>query len=137
MGDVRRVLVDSHGVVVDWGRRRRFFSGPARDAAKLLARRCQHPGCIVRPQFADVDHLDEWARDLGPTDQRNSGIGCRSHNRFKTRERWRVRRDETGRRLNIRPDGTVVLPVGARVPDFSDDEMIRMARARVAGMRAA
>jgi hypothetical protein len=137
LGDVRRVLVDSQGVVVDWGRRRRFFAGPAREAAKLLVRRCQHPGCAVRPQFADVDHLDEWARDLGRTDQRNSGIGCTSHNRFKSRARWRVRRDETGRKFNIRPDGTIVLPVGARMPDVTDDETIRRARARLTESSAA
>src|SRR5690606_34735183 len=29
-GYVRRVVVDSQGVVVDWGRQRRFFTGDAR-----------------------------------------------------------------------------------------------------------
>src|SRR5690606_6979334 len=48
-GYVRRVVVDSQGVVVDWGRRRRFFTGDAREAAKLLVRRCTHPGCTVCP----------------------------------------------------------------------------------------
>jgi hypothetical protein len=130
-GYVRRVIIDSQGTVVDWGRKRRLFTGPAREAAKLLARRCQHPGCTVSPRFADVDHADEWSRG-GATDQRNANIECRSHNRFKSRARWRIRRDETGRNFSIRPDGTVVLPVGAREPDFTDDDMSRMARARLA-----
>lgn len=134
-GYVRRVVIDSQGVVVDWGRRRRFFDGPARDAAKLLVRRCTHPGCTVCPEHADVDHAEEWFRDAGATDQWNANVACSTHNRFKSRAGWRVRRDASGRRFHIRADGTVVLPVGARQPDFTDDEMIRAARARVAALR--
>ncbi len=131
---IRRVVVDSDGVVVDHGRKQRLFTGPAREAAKLLARRCEHPGCNVSVRFADVDHLTEWFEG-GRTDQRNSGIRCRSHNRFKHRERWRTRRDDSGRRRSIRADGTVVLPAGARSPDFTIDEMHRLARARAAELR--
>jgi hypothetical protein len=135
-GYVRRVAIDEQGVVIDWGRRKRFFTGDAREAAKLLVRRCTHPGCTVCPEYADVDHADEWYRDDGPTDQRNANIECRTHNLFKSGARWRVRRDGDGRRFHIRPDGSVVLPVGAREPDFSDDDMIRAARARVAALIA-
>jgi hypothetical protein len=113
-GHVRRVIVDGQGVVVDWGRTRRLFAGPAREAAKLLARRCTHPGCTVPADWSDVDHNAEWFRDTGPTDQRNANVACRSHNRFKSRARWRVVRDGRGRSFHIRPDGSVVLPVGAR-----------------------
>lgn len=134
-GYVRRVVVDAQGVVVDWGRRKRFFDGDARQAAKLLARRCTHPGCTVCPEHAEVDHAEEWFRDGGPTDQWNSNIECTQHNRFKSRARWRVRRDRDGRRFYQRPDGSIVLPVGAPEPDFSDDDMIRAARARVAALR--
>ena len=131
---IRRVVVDSDGVVVDHGRQQRLFTGPAREAAKLLVRRCEHPGCNVPVRFADVDHLTEWFEG-GRTDQRNAGVRCRSHNRFKHRERWRTRRDETGRRFSIRGDGTVVLPAGARSPDFTIDETHRLARARIAELR--
>jgi hypothetical protein len=134
-GYVRRVVIDSQGVVVDWGRQRRFFAGDAREAAKLLVRRCTHPGCTVCPEHADVDHAEEWFRDLGVTDQWNANVECATHNRFKSRARWRVRRDNDGRRFHVRPDGTVVLPVGARKPDFTDDELIRAARSRLAALR--
>jgi hypothetical protein len=134
-GYVRRVVIDSQGTVVDFGRRQRFFTGAARDAAKLLVRRCTHPGCTVCPEHAEVDHAEEWFRDTGPTDQWNANIACTTHNRSKSRARWRVRRDNSGRRFHLRPDGTVVLPVGARVPDFTDDELIRTARARLADLR--
>lgn len=134
-GYVRRVVIDTQGVIVDWGRTRRFFTGDAREAAKLLVRRCTHPGCTVCPEHAEVDHADEWFRDEGSTDQWNSNIECTSHNRFKSRARWRVRRADDGRRCYVRPDGSVVLPVGAPEPDFTDDDMIRAARARVAALR--
>ena len=113
-GHVRRVVVDSQGVVIDWGRSRRLFAGPAREAAKLLARRCTHPGCTVSADWSDVDHNAEWFRDTGSTDQRNANVACRSHNRFKSRARWQVVRDERGRSFHVRPDGSMVLPVGAR-----------------------
>ena len=134
-GYVRRVVIDSQGTVIDWGRRKRFFTGPAREAAKLLVRRCTHPGCTVCAEHADVDHADEWFRDQGATDQRNANVVCRAHNRSKSRARWRVRRDDAGRAVYQRPDGTLVLPVGVRQPDLTADDMNRAARARLAELR--
>jgi len=134
-GHVRRVVVDSTGVVTELGRRRRLFTGSARVAAKLLTRTCIHPGCTVRSTFADVDHVDEWSNGGGATSQWNSEIECGGHNRFKHRHRWRTRRDERGRSYSIRPDGTIVLPVGEREPDLSADELARIARSRIAALR--
>ena len=130
-GMVRRVVVDSRGVVVDYGRTQRLFPPHAKAAAKLLARRCDHPGCTVPARHAEVDHMDEWYRDGGRTDQANAAIECTGHNRFKHRKRWKTRRDERGRVFSIRPDGTIVLPVGAREPDLSDDEARRAVRRRL------
>jgi hypothetical protein len=86
--------------------------------------------------YADVDHIEEW-HEGGRTDQRNADVRCRAHNRFKHRERWTTRRDEHGRRFSVRPDGSVVLPVGARAPDLSADELAQIARDRVAALRPA
>ncbi|MEO6653130.1 MAG: DUF222 domain-containing protein [Ilumatobacteraceae bacterium] len=148
-GHVRRVVVDSAGVVIDLGRRQRLFTGPARDAAKLLIRHCEHPGCDLPVEWCDVDHATEWA-DGGPTDQHNAGPECRRHNLAKTRQRWRKQRAVNGRNYTIRPDGTVILPVGTRRPTFpteSDDDsddhtpaevtqLAQLARARVADLTA-
>jgi hypothetical protein len=132
----RRVLIDSRSVVIDRGRETRLFTAEARDAAKLLFTECSHPGCSVKVRYAEVDHVDEW-HSGGRTDQRNSNIECKSHNRAKHRERWRTRRDEHGRTFTIRPDGSVMLPVGARAPDLSADELGRITRQRVADLRPA
>jgi hypothetical protein len=117
-GHIRRVVLDSRGVVIDMGRRQRLFTGAAREAAKLLLRHCDFPGCDIPARWAQVDHDHEW-QDEGETNQDNARGPCGSHNRFKSRNRWRSRRDHHGRTFYIRPDGTTVLPVGARQPEFS------------------
>jgi hypothetical protein len=95
-GQVRKVLVDPHGVVVNWGRTRRLFTGAARDAVLVRSRRCVWPGCRVQTGRCQADHLTEWHHH-GHTDQANGAPLCRHHNRFKHR---------TGTRITLQPDGT-------------------------------
>jgi hypothetical protein len=119
-GHVRRVVVDAQGVVIDMGRKARLFTGPAREAAKLLVRRCDHAGCDLPEDFCEVDHVTEWV-DLGATDQINAGVDCGHHNREKHRRRFTRRRSIHGQSYTIRPDGSIILPVGTRPPVFPDD----------------
>lgn len=135
-GHIRRVVVDSDGVIVDYGTKQRLFTGRARAAALLLASTCSHPGCRVPARFCEVDHMDEWATGGGRTDQHNAAAECGGHNRFKHRERWSTRRDACGRVYTLRSDGTIVLPVGERSPDLTADELARAARTRLADVRA-
>ena len=143
-GHVRRVIVDAAGVAIDMGRRRRLFEGPAREAARLLILRCEHPGCELPADLCDVDHADEWT-DGGHTDQHNSRIRCGSHNVDKTKHRWRSKRATNGRTYTVRPDGTIMLPVGVRPPAFPNedddpddlDRLTNLARARANALRAA
>lgn len=129
-GHVRRVVVDSRNVVTELGTRSRVFTGAAREAALLLANFCTHPGCTVRARHSQVDHMLEWA-DGGSTSQSNAQPRCGSHNRFKHRERWRSKRDERGRTYDIKPDDTIVLPVGERPPDLSADDIDELTRNRL------
>jgi hypothetical protein len=133
-GHVRRVVVDSQGVVVDYGTKQRLFSGLARQAALLLASTCTHPGCRLPARLCEVDHITEWSTGNGATDQDNADVRCGAHNRFKHRERWTTRRDSCGRVYSIRSDGTIVLPVGERAPDLSADELTRAARTRLTAL---
>lgn len=120
-GHVRRTIVDSEHVVIDLGRRQRLFTGSARQAAELLIKRCEHAGCEIPADWCDVDHNLEWNRDHGTTDQHNGRILCRGHNLDKHRRRWRTKRARNGSSYTIREDGTLILPVGARPPNFPDD----------------
>lgn len=135
-GHVRRVVLDSKGVIVDYGTKQRLFAGLARQAAMLLRRSCESPGCDMPAAWSQVDHNIEWAEG-GRTDQDNSNVVCGSHNRIKHRQRWRTRRDVRGRAYTIRADGTVVLPVGERVPDLIPDDPIAIVRFHIDQLRRA
>ncbi len=106
-GHARRVVVDAAGVVLDMGRTRRLFTGPAAVAARIASTTCYWPGCHVPVSACQIDHLDPFCRG-GPTDQANAGPACGRHNRFKEQCGFRVWRDPTGRWIVQRPDGTQV-----------------------------
>ena len=120
-GHVRRVVVDGDGHVIDYGRKKRLFEGPARDAAKLLVRRCEHPGCDLPSGWSDVDHNREW-NELGETNQNNAGVLCSNHNRAKHRLKLRRRRGVNRVGYTIRADGTMIVPIGARTPQFPAED---------------
>jgi Domain of unknown function (DUF222) len=156
VGHVRRIVVDADGVTIDQGRRRRLFAGAAREAAMVLIRTCEHPGCELPAEWCDIDHAVEWAQG-GSTDQINARVRCGPHNAEKSRKQWRSERAHDGRTYTIRNDGTIMLPVGVRPPTFpgagtdegdADDPdndagdaeiecMNELARQRVAALRAA
>lgn len=129
-GHVRRVVLDSRNVVIDYGTKQRLFTGLARQAAMLLATTCEYPGCTIPAAWSQVDHNHEWHRG-GHTDQDNRNIECGFHNTDKHRKRWHTRRDRRGRAYTIRADGTIILPVGERPPDLSVDEQTQLARRRL------
>ncbi|HNJ98114.1 MAG TPA: DUF222 domain-containing protein [Ilumatobacteraceae bacterium] len=104
MGHVRRVVIDSQGVIVNLGRRQRLFTGPVREAILALQPVCYCGGC--RQRSREVDHLIPWSRG-GPTDARNGGGACGHHNRLKTRG-YRTCRGPDGEWHHYRPDGTEI-----------------------------
>ncbi len=105
-GQVRRVVVDSAGVVINMGRRRRLFSGNARQAVLLQSSRCVVAGCAAPIRRCQADHLTEWGR-LGHTDGPNGAPVCGRHNRLKNTG-YRVHRDDDGFWHTYRPDGTEI-----------------------------
>jgi hypothetical protein len=126
-GWIRRVIVDSASVVTDLGHRRRCFTGAAAEAARLSVTTCEHDGCTIPETWAEIDHIDEWARHGGRTDQANAAIECGHHNRHKHRHGFTTRRDWAGRLRTQRPDGTWITPVGCDPPidhDFRTDTEI-------------
>jgi hypothetical protein len=86
-GHVRRVVLDGEGVVINLGRKRRLFSGPARDAALLRYQHCDCPGCDVPASQCEVDHIRPWTA-FGVTDAVNGRPLCRRHNHHKGPKPW-------------------------------------------------
>ncbi len=114
-GHVRRVVVDGQGVVTDFGRQRRLFTGAAREALKLMIDGCEHLGCDIRPTSCQIDHIEEWIRDGGTTDLANGALKCNGQNRAKHRLGITEQRDANGTLVQYRSDGTPILPVGRRL----------------------
>ncbi len=118
VGHVRRVVVDAAGTVIDLGRKRRLFTGAARDAAMLRALLrgpgglgCLWPGCDGRGGCLQADHRHPAGRG-GPTDTANSDAYCGTHNRIKERG-FRPVRHPDGTWTIHRPDdaGPITPPV--------------------------
>jgi hypothetical protein len=106
IGQVRRVVVDAAGVVVDMGRKSRLFTGAAREAVLLGSSRCLWPGCDLPSGRCQTDHIREWSSH-GRTDQDNGGPLCHRHNQWKNRG-FTVWRDPAGNWHTYRPDGTEI-----------------------------
>ena len=126
---IRSVIIDDRGTVINWGRQRRLFSGPARQAARFDITGCERPGCNVKATHSEVDHVTEW-HDLGRTDQANRAIHCNHDNRAKHRLGVIARRSTDGYLNWHRPDGTYLAPVGRR-PYPADADIERHIRRRV------
>ncbi|QGG95670.1 HNH endonuclease [Actinomarinicola tropica] len=113
-GQVRRVIIDSNSNVIDLGRRRRLFTGSAREAPELtntLAHpdglRCIWNGCHRRRDL-QIDHTIDASRG-GPTDQANAAVLCDTHNRLKNHG-WHPTRAPDGTWTIHRPDRTPTTP---------------------------
>ena len=106
LGQARRVVLDSAGVVVDVGRKQRLFTGALRDAVMLVNRRCIWPGCARPASKCQADHLLPFA-NAGPTAASNGGPACGHHNRWKTRG-YQTWRDPNGQWHHYRPDKTEI-----------------------------
>jgi len=106
IGHVRRVVLDSAGVVVDMGRKQRLFNGPLREAVLLSGRRCTWAGCNIPGSVCQADHVLPWS-NAGPTSTSNGGPLCGHHNRWKTKG-YRTHRDPQGHWHHYRPDGTEI-----------------------------
>jgi hypothetical protein len=78
-----RMVFDGPSRVLDLGRRRNFV-GAARRAVEAVHRSCTGPGCHVRADRCEIDHLLPFT-DGGPTRPDNGEPKCRPHHRQRQR----------------------------------------------------
>ncbi len=108
VGQLRRVVVDAKGVVIDLGRSSRLFRGGAREAAMLQGRaRCKWLSCGRTGHAVQVDHTTDWQHG-GSTSPDNNDLLCDFHNHLKQKG-FRLWRDPSGTWHFYRPDGTEIL----------------------------
>jgi len=105
VNQVRRVVADASGVVIDQGRAR-TYTGSARLAVQIPNNRCIWPGCWVPTSECQIDHTIPHSKQ-GRTDPGNGAPVCGSHNRTKEKG-FRVWRDPAGSWHTYRPDGTEI-----------------------------
>ena len=104
------------------GRKKRLFTGSAREAAKMLACHCGFLGCDISDTYAEVDHLNEWQQN-GNTDQENADIDCKRHHNTK-HQGFRAERQPNGQIIFYRPDGTPMTPIGRRPPPETEHQLM-------------
>ncbi len=104
---IRRVVVNTRGVVIDLGRKARLFTGSARLAAQLQSPHCIWPGCDHPTSRCEVDHLHDHGKG-GSTNPDNGAPLCGFHNRWKQKGFSTARDPVTGRWRTCRPDGSEI-----------------------------
>ena len=107
IGHIRRVVYDTSGTIIDLGRRRRLFTGNARDAVMLLSTTCVWVGCDRPVAWCHADHSLGW-KAHGATVPRNGQPLCPSHNHLKERN-YRVHRDDHGTWHVTDPNGNDII----------------------------
>ena len=79
-GHVRRLVFASPGVILDYGRKQRLFTGALREAVCARDRVCDNEGCEIPARHCEIDHVHEWD-DGGHTSHRNGKARCSYHHR--------------------------------------------------------
>ena len=104
----RRVVTDPFsGEILNFDRRRYRPTKAQREYIAMKYGTCATPGCNRLAATSDVDHLKEWARDNGFTNEDNLIPLCPSDHRLKTLTKIRYKREPDGTVIVTTPTGTV------------------------------
>ena len=79
-GHIRRLVYESPGVILDYGRATRLFTGALRQAIQARDRTCSHTGCDLPARVCEIDHITEWQHG-GTTTHTNAATRCSYHHR--------------------------------------------------------
>ena len=79
-GHIRRLVYQSPGVILDYGRSTRLFTGALRQAIQARDRTCRHRGCDLPARLCEIDHITEWQHG-GTTVHTNAHTRCSYHHR--------------------------------------------------------
>ena len=100
---IRRIVIDARGVVIDMGEAR-FLTGLARLAMQISNDECCWPGCHLPTTACQADHILAHTKG-GQTDQHNMVPCCAFHNRTKERGYTVWRDTNTGEIHIVTPGG--------------------------------
>jgi hypothetical protein len=96
--ELHRVLVDSEGAILDYGRATRAWRPDIAAAIQLRDQGCRWEGCDAPADRCHIHHVDEWVRDNGETTFWDGFMGCSRHHHLIHR---------LGLEVKLLADGTV------------------------------
>ena len=111
------VLEDSHGELLNVGRKTRTISPAIRRALNLRDHGCRFPGCC-QSRFTDAHHIQHWC-DGGETRLDNLILLCRYHHRLLHNEGYAITKDAKGDFVFHHADGQLLRQ--AIHPQFTDE----------------
>jgi hypothetical protein len=91
--DVHRVVTSGRSTVLDLGSATRLVSDSQYLALAARDGGCRWPGCDRPPQWCEAHHIDEVARDDGPTNLDNLVLMCSYHHHLVHQRRWSLHGD--------------------------------------------
>ena len=91
-GHVRRMVYDTPGIILNYGRSVRFATGTLRQLIEVRDRACDHQSCDIPATQCEIDHHDEW-QDGFATEADNLRARCPWHHRWKLK--FHISRDPT------------------------------------------
>ena len=86
---LRRLVLDGAGLVLDYGRRRRLFSGVAKRAMSARDRHCQFPRCDRPARWCEGHHAVAYSEG-GATAVNEGVLLCRRHHHLVHEDGWRL-----------------------------------------------
>ena len=95
--EILPAVLGGHGVPVDLGRSQRLFSRPQRDALAVMDGGCVAPDCDRPPAWCEAHHGGVPFAQGGRTNLNEGYLLCSAHHHDAHRQRWRFRRDPSGR----------------------------------------
>ncbi|GAA1762855.1 HNH endonuclease signature motif containing protein [Agromyces humatus] len=114
----RRVATDPFtGEILEYDRTRYRPTKAQRDWIALRFEQCIDPNCSRPADDSDVDHLEEWVRDVGPTNGDNLFPLCEISNRRKNVSRVAYRRLPKGRVSITTPTGFTTVSEPTAIPE--------------------
>lgn len=126
-GHLHRVLVDSAGAILDYGRQTRQWRRDIYNAIALRDGGCRFDGCDLPPERCQVHHVDEWIADEGETTFWDGVMHCDGHHDLIHRRGLHLKLLTDGTLETTWPDGRVVVtqPRGPISPHLWDERRRR------------
>jgi len=101
---LHRVLRDSTGAIIDYGRATRTIPAPLFNALVIRDRHCRFGSCDRPPAWTEGHHV-QWYSHGGPTNLENLVLLCSRHHHLLHKPGWHAKLEPDGALVVRRPGG--------------------------------